>query len=263
MRPLDSLVRSHREKEPQEPEWLKWASMAMGYTAAIVLGFVMCFMFLNWRLAPVIEKAQKYDQLIQLYQRVSRNSMDCPASLLQAGPGPRRVNLLPARRSGSNNLPRNSRRRPWKKETMASTDDKPALKITLEDLARVEMPAQAPAGAMVAAAAGAKQYGNIAAPADGPAVATEEKGHIFLQGWFYLGAAGLVGSLIAWGICEPFFLDSHTAIPLGQHRHAAARGHVYLYGSGCGREHRGALRQKSGYAGLAVPGTGSGLRVHF
>lgn len=94
---------------------------------------------------------------------------------------------------------------------MASTDDKPALKITLEDLARVEMPAQAPAGSMVAAAAGAKQYGNIAAPADGPAVATEEKGHIFLKGWFYLGAAGLVGAAIGWGICEPFFLDSHTA----------------------------------------------------
>ena len=86
---------------------------------------------------------------------------------------------------------------------MASTDDKPALKITLEDLAKVELPAHAPAG--MAAAAGAKQYGNIASPADGPAVATEEKGHIFLQGWFYLGVAGLVGSLVGWGICEPFF----------------------------------------------------------
>jgi hypothetical protein len=88
---------------------------------------------------------------------------------------------------------------------MASTDDKPALKITLEDLASVELPAAAPAGNMMPVAAGTKQYGNIAAPADGPAIVTEEKGHIFLQGWFYLGVAGMLGALIGWAICEPFF----------------------------------------------------------
>jgi hypothetical protein len=93
---------------------------------------------------------------------------------------------------------------------MPSTDDKPTLKITLEDLAGVEMPVAAPAGNMVPVAAGAKQYGNITAPADGPAVVAEEKGSIFLQGWFYLGAAGLLGALAGWGICEPFFIDSHT-----------------------------------------------------
>jgi hypothetical protein len=91
---------------------------------------------------------------------------------------------------------------------MANSDDKPTLKITLEDLARVELPAQAPAGNMTPVAAGARQYGNIAAPTDGPAAVTEEKGHIFLKGWFYLGLAGLVGSLVGWGMCEPFFSDN-------------------------------------------------------
>lgn len=90
---------------------------------------------------------------------------------------------------------------------MASTDDKPTLKITLEDLASVEVPVQAPGGAMSAAAPGAKQYGNIAASPDAPALATEEKGSIFLKGWFYLGAAGMIGALVGWGICEPFFTD--------------------------------------------------------
>ncbi len=66
---VDSLVRPHREKEPQEPEWLKWASLVMGYAAAIVLGFVVCFMFLNWRFAPAMEKAHKYDQLMQMLQQ--------------------------------------------------------------------------------------------------------------------------------------------------------------------------------------------------
>src|SRR3954468_20332668 len=88
---------------------------------------------------------------------------------------------------------------------MANTDDKPALKITLEDLAKVEVRTESQGGGAAAAIAGARQYGNIAAPADGPAAVTEEKGSIFLQGWFYLGMAGLLGALIGWGICEPFY----------------------------------------------------------
>jgi hypothetical protein len=65
---------------------------------------------------------------------------------------------------------------------MPNTDDKPALKITLEDLAKVEVRTapQGNFGAAAAAAAGAKQYGNIAASPDGPAAVTEEKGSIFL-----------------------------------------------------------------------------------
>ena len=90
---------------------------------------------------------------------------------------------------------------------MPNTDDKPALKITLDDLAKVELPPDRPAGAMMPVSAGSKQYGNIAAPADAPALATEDKPHFFLQGWFYLGVAGLIGSLIGWGMCEPFFVD--------------------------------------------------------
>jgi hypothetical protein len=108
-------------------------------------------------------------------------------------------------------LPRQNRRKirrrrklPRKKETMANTDDKPALKITLEDLAKVEVRAE-PQGSVAVAAGAARQYGNIAAGAEAPAAVTEEKGHIFLQGWFYLGVAGLLGALLGWGICEPFY----------------------------------------------------------
>src|SRR5579864_1535485 len=116
-----------------------------------------------------------------------------------------RLHLGKPRLSNRHNSNLSSRRLLGQKETMASTDDKPALKITLEDLASVELPVAAPAGNMMPVAAGTKQYGNIAAPADGPAIVTEEKGHFFLQGWFYLGVAGLIGALIGWGICEPFY----------------------------------------------------------
>jgi hypothetical protein len=87
---------------------------------------------------------------------------------------------------------------------MANTDDKPALKITLEDLAKVEVRGEMPSGAMVPVAAGAKQYGTIAQEGSEPAADTAEKSSIFLQGWFYLGVAGLLGALVGWGIAEPF-----------------------------------------------------------
>ncbi|HEU4416895.1 MAG TPA: FHA domain-containing protein [Candidatus Angelobacter sp.] len=90
---------------------------------------------------------------------------------------------------------------------MANTEDKPALKITLEDLAKIDVRTE-PQVAAGAASAGARQYGNISNSADGPATeVTEEKGHIFLQGWFYLGLAGMVGSLAGWGISEPLFSE--------------------------------------------------------
>jgi hypothetical protein len=88
---------------------------------------------------------------------------------------------------------------------MTNTDDKPALKITLEDLAKVTVPQAGVAGAP--AVAGAKQYGNIAAPGTEPVVTDEGKSRIYLQGWFYLGVAGLLGALAGWAICEPSFVD--------------------------------------------------------
>jgi hypothetical protein len=91
---------------------------------------------------------------------------------------------------------------------MANTDDKPALKITVEDLEKVHV-RQEPVAAGAATAPGtARQYGNVAtqgAP-DAPVV-DEGKSKIYLQGWFYLGLAGLVGALAGWGICEPWFVD--------------------------------------------------------
>jgi hypothetical protein len=97
---------------------------------------------------------------------------------------------------------------------MADTNDKPALKITLEDLAKVSVTdAQGGArGTAAAAAGGPRQYGNISTRGEEVAVVDESKSNIFLQGWFYLGAAGLLGALTGWAIGEPFFRDDggHT-----------------------------------------------------
>jgi len=91
---------------------------------------------------------------------------------------------------------------------MANTDDKPALKITLEDLAKVTVPQEAIRVSGGAAAGAARQYGNISTPAAEQVVVDEGKSNIFLQGWFYLGAAGTLGALVAWAICETGFVDA-------------------------------------------------------
>lgn len=91
---------------------------------------------------------------------------------------------------------------------MSNTDEKPALKITLEDLEKVSPPISSVTTGPSAAAAGlARQYGTIAAPGEAPIIADEGKSRIYLQGWFYLGVAGLLGGLAGWGICEPWFVD--------------------------------------------------------
>jgi proteasome lid subunit RPN8/RPN11 len=46
---MDFLVRSHREKNPRKSPRLRRTSLVMGYLAAIVLGFILCLIFLNWR----------------------------------------------------------------------------------------------------------------------------------------------------------------------------------------------------------------------
>jgi Inner membrane component of T3SS, cytoplasmic domain len=83
-----------------------------------------------------------------------------------------------------------------------------SIKITLDDLANVSMP---DAGAILPAAGtagGAKVYGSIHEASDPQTQVAEEKGSLLLQGWFYLGAAGLLGAILGWGICEPRFVDS-------------------------------------------------------
>ena len=80
------------------------------------------------------------------------------------------------------------------------------LKITLDDLAKVTAAESGPA-AIAPAAPGSRSYGTITDATDRPAETQAEQGSLFLQGWFYLGVAGLLGALAGWAICEPGFVD--------------------------------------------------------
>jgi len=95
---------------------------------------------------------------------------------------------------------------------MAPSDKEP-LKITLDDLAKVIIPQDVSAAAIAAPSAGGKSYGTITDAADKAPAISEERGSFLLQGWFYLGAAGLLGAILGWGLCEPGFVDG-----VGAHR---------------------------------------------
>jgi len=90
---------------------------------------------------------------------------------------------------------------------MATSDNKEPLKITAEDLAKVVLPEGPISPASAPSETGARSYGTISEAAERAPTVTEERGSILLQGWFYLGVAGLLGAAVAWGLCEPGFVD--------------------------------------------------------
>jgi hypothetical protein len=91
---------------------------------------------------------------------------------------------------------------------MPPSNDPQSIKITLDDLAQVTTPA----GDVATPAAGqlppgTKSYGSLVEAAEKQVENPEARGNFLLQGWFYLGFAGLVGALLGWAICEPGFVD--------------------------------------------------------
>jgi hypothetical protein len=92
-------------------------------------------------------------------------------------------------------------------------NDSPIIRVTAEDLAEVENAAvSTPPVAQVDAKSGVRSYGNINSSfAETAPARSEERPSLLLQGWFYLGAAGLVGAISGWGICERGFIDSEKS----------------------------------------------------
>jgi FHA domain len=89
-----------------------------------------------------------------------------------------------------------------------SSDNREPLRITSADLAEVVVRDPGPNPIAAPRPGDAKSYGSIIdADNKAPAVA-EERGSFLLQGWFYLGAAGLLGAVLGWGLCEPGFVDA-------------------------------------------------------
>src|SRR5271165_261983 len=94
------------------------------------------------------------------------------------------------------------------RDTVPTSDDKP-IKITLDDLQNVATPEATNVEAS-SPAPGQRNYGSINTVGEDLAATAQDRGSILLQGWFYLGAAGVIGALVGWGICEPAFVDGRA-----------------------------------------------------
>ena len=95
---------------------------------------------------------------------------------------------------------------------MPTHNDKEPLRITAEDLAGVVVPVEGPGpSASSPDSTATKSYGSINDAADKAPIVADERGSFLLQGWFYLGAAGLLGAMFGWALCEPGFVDGAGA----------------------------------------------------
>lgn len=90
---------------------------------------------------------------------------------------------------------------------MPNGNNEQPLKITLDDLANVVVPDEMPVMVASVSTTGQRSYGTITDAADKAPTIAEERGSILLQGWFYLGSAGLLGAVGAWSLCEQAFVD--------------------------------------------------------
>lgn len=88
---------------------------------------------------------------------------------------------------------------------MPNQSEKPALKITLEDLDGVTV--QPTIAAPQLQPSTRRSYGTVTEAAQQFVPVSEERGSILLQGWFYLGVAGLCAAILGWAVCEPGFID--------------------------------------------------------
>jgi proteasome lid subunit RPN8/RPN11 len=62
---FDSMVRPQDKPRRQEPAWVKWMTMTVGYLAALMAGFVLCYLFLSWRWTPLFDRLEKDEQIIE------------------------------------------------------------------------------------------------------------------------------------------------------------------------------------------------------
>lgn len=85
--------------------------------------------------------------------------------------------------------------------------DENKIVITLDDVNNAASPPH-PSPALASAGV-TREWGTVASPGAGiPGhLGVAQKGNFFLQGWVYLGLAGLLGAFLAWAICEPNFVE--------------------------------------------------------
>ena len=101
---FDPVVKVHDRREPKEPAWMRWATAALGYFAAIILGVAAGFFFRDWQVAPVLGACQQIaqhpieacQQILQQYQLPSDSGLAPALPGTETAPAPGTQTAPPA-----------------------------------------------------------------------------------------------------------------------------------------------------------------------
>jgi proteasome lid subunit RPN8/RPN11 len=87
----DPVVKVKNERGKEEPAWMRWASQALGYLAAIILGLAGGYFVHEWQLAPVVETMKALDTC----RHIQWQSPICQDILAQLAPEPMSEPFIP------------------------------------------------------------------------------------------------------------------------------------------------------------------------
>ena len=81
---LDSMVKVGRERQPEEPVWVRWASVILRYVAAVIMGFALGYFLHQWQVDRALRAVA--DQAA-LGQQVAQHPVEaCQDILRQVAP---------------------------------------------------------------------------------------------------------------------------------------------------------------------------------
>ncbi|HZS27011.1 MAG TPA: Mov34/MPN/PAD-1 family protein [Candidatus Angelobacter sp.] len=77
---LDPIVKVGRERQPEEPAWVRWAFMALGYMLAMALGFVLGYLLPQWQLD---RQAKALAEQATIGQQIAQHPVEACQDILQ------------------------------------------------------------------------------------------------------------------------------------------------------------------------------------
>ena len=84
---LGSVVKVGREREPEEPAWVRWASMALGYLAAVVISFALGYFLHQWQVDRTVKALEAMADKAALGLQISQHPVEsCQDILRQLAP---------------------------------------------------------------------------------------------------------------------------------------------------------------------------------
>jgi proteasome lid subunit RPN8/RPN11 len=61
---MDSMARLQKKSTSREPAWMNWMSLTVGCLAALLIGFVLSYFYMSWRLSPALDRLVRDERIL-------------------------------------------------------------------------------------------------------------------------------------------------------------------------------------------------------